>query len=559
MKNEINDIGNLFKDSFEGYTTSPSSAVWNSIKHKLWLKGFLAFSVNSFNVYYAALIATTILFTGVSIYSNNTENTSNCNENLKIEQSGDSDSMSWLSFKKNYYRLSSRETNTKNEIHSDNEKINNISIEKKNTDNSNHKSNNTISITDNSSAKINTEDNSTISKTVKPSSGEVKNQIIEKIEKTNSTNEVQNSGEKVSREKANISSTIEDFTNKNNSTVSVKSEERDSNSKLQNENSTNPDKELLNVNEAFYDTIIVTINDTVLYVDTVEVFDTIRYKEPVKKHRKRNKSKLDGLSVDLVTGIENTSFNYLTDVDTLSASFNNSSLPALSFSLGANVSYEIDKWRIQTGVSYLQLNENFIYSEEINTIDTTGSFWEYTPTGYTHSFDTVGYQFQIDTLNGDTFFVYVPMIIDSIIMVYDSSKIYQTKTTSSIKDYNIRNKYTYLNIPLMFGYNFYNNKKLSLTGKLGGNIGILLNAKGKSFSLADNKSIIDFDINSLPFVKTNIRWMASINMYYKLEKNMGVYVEPYYRGSLNSMFDSNHLLGLKANAIGIYAGFRFYL
>ena len=144
-------------------------------------------------------------------------------------------------------------------------------------------------------------------------------------------------------------------------------------------------------------------------------------------------------------------------------------------------------------------------------------------------------------------------------MVYDSSRVYQTESNNSIKNYNIRNKYTYLNIPLMFGYSFYDSKKLTLTGKLGGNIGILLNAKGKSFSLADNKSVIDFDKNSLPFLKTNISWMTSINMYFKLEKNMGVYIEPYFRGNLNSMFDNTHTVGLKANAIGINAGFRFYL
>ena len=46
MKKEINDIGNLFKDSFEAYTSTPSASVWNSIKHKLWLKSFLAFSIN---------------------------------------------------------------------------------------------------------------------------------------------------------------------------------------------------------------------------------------------------------------------------------------------------------------------------------------------------------------------------------------------------------------------------------------------------------------------------------------------------------------------------------
>ena len=113
MKDEFNDIGNLFKDSFEGYATSPSSAVWNSIKHKLWLKGFLAFSVNSFNVYYASLIVAALMFTGVSILTNNTENNSSCNDKVAFNDNTQPDSMYWLSYKKNYYRLPEGKLNSK--------------------------------------------------------------------------------------------------------------------------------------------------------------------------------------------------------------------------------------------------------------------------------------------------------------------------------------------------------------------------------------------------------------------------------------------------------------
>ncbi len=561
MRNEINDIGNLFKDSFEGYVSTPSASVWNSIKHKLWLKSFLAFSINSFNVYYAAIITAAIIVSGITVFTDKAENTKNYNESLKVQQTREIDSMDWLSYKNNYYKLPSSNNNTKinrviknKNLNSINENNTNNFIVKSNSDKSKKRS-----LANNSLSKETVIDNSKSKIVNKPNIKKANKSSIEPKGKINKKDAIVNTQKSKLNKQSIVNSQLKSADIESENILMGNNEETVNGNSNLNDDISNPDKELNKVNETFYDTVIVTINDTVLYVDTVAVYDTIRYKEPDKKHKKKKKSLFDGLSLGIFTGIENSSFNYNTNTDTLGIMLTNSTSLAMSYSLGANVTCDFDKWKFQTGISYLQLNENFNYTEEINTIDTTASFWEYTPLGYTHSFDTVGYQFQIDTLNGDTFFVYVPMIIDSIIMVYDSSQVYQTESNNSTKNYNIRNKYTYLNIPLMFGYSFYDSKKLTLTGKLGGNIGILLNAKGKSFSLVDNKSVIDFDKNSLPFLKTNISWLASINMYIKLEKYMGIYIEPYFRGNLNSMFDNSHAVGLKANAIGLNAGFRFYL
>lgn len=544
MKNDINDIGNLFKNSFEGYTANPSSTVWNGIKSKLWLSNFLNFGIASFNIYYAAIILSIITFTGFSIINNKSEITLDKTEEVKFES--EADIRRWLICDENPQRVTSitQSQEINKPLLVDVNKISNIEntniIEQTSfIDNSSVKQKaNEKELKTNNEIIAKTINKSTTRKDVINSKNEYQDNVVKSI--INSSGEIEEY--KIIKDVKSVNKPII-----NHSTNELKT----SNSILAEK--TNMVKVSNNKDEDVYDTIYVTITDT------IEVYDTIPYQEPKKKLKKKRKGQIEGLSVDVFTGIQNTFYSYTSDIELLRNNLNSSSSSDMSFALGTNVNYEINKWNIQTGISYMQLIEDFNYLEEISTIDTTGSFWEYHATGYSHSFDTVGYEFQIDTLNGDTFFVYVPMIIDSITTIFDSTKVYSTETNNSIKNYNIRNKYTYLNIPFMFGYSFYENKKMTLTGKIGGNIGILLNAKGKSFSVLDNKSVIDFNESNLPFIKTNFSWVVGLNMYYKIEKNLGLFIEPYFRGNLNSMLDTNHPVGLKADGIGLNLGFRFYL
>ena len=86
--NKNNNIENIFREVFQGYTEKPSAGSWNKIDNKikvqrfnykfkyafnnfrinpssnvwqrinstLWLPRFLTFNISQFNIYYAALI-----------------------------------------------------------------------------------------------------------------------------------------------------------------------------------------------------------------------------------------------------------------------------------------------------------------------------------------------------------------------------------------------------------------------------------------------------------------------------------------------------------------------
>ncbi|MFW5879797.1 MAG: PKD domain-containing protein [bacterium] len=63
----INNIEELYKNNFNGFQITPSSGVWNKIHYKLWLRSFLKFKLNQFNIYYLTLI--TLATCSIPIYS----------------------------------------------------------------------------------------------------------------------------------------------------------------------------------------------------------------------------------------------------------------------------------------------------------------------------------------------------------------------------------------------------------------------------------------------------------------------------------------------------------
>lgn len=85
-----NDIGNIFKESFESFELEPSNSLWKKINKNLAYKDFLRFNPGKFNIYYSILIlataSTLFYFTAknnesgldkVSGLKNNTEQISN--------------------------------------------------------------------------------------------------------------------------------------------------------------------------------------------------------------------------------------------------------------------------------------------------------------------------------------------------------------------------------------------------------------------------------------------------------------------------------------------------
>jgi len=71
-----NNIENIFKESFEGFSVEPSGNLWAKINRKLNMKEFFKFNPGKFNAYYALLIiaASTVLLINLNNSANNQTN-----------------------------------------------------------------------------------------------------------------------------------------------------------------------------------------------------------------------------------------------------------------------------------------------------------------------------------------------------------------------------------------------------------------------------------------------------------------------------------------------------
>ena len=315
-----------------------------------------------------------------------------------------------------------------------------------------------------------------------------------------------------------------DKSNKSDVPISKKNDETPpiiANSEEQNNKNILKEKDIVNI-EAYKDTICKNALGEYIIIETTKWSMDI-YFSPLY-----NKSIL---SCQLS---ENT--NYVNLVK-------NAESPALSYSFGVNINYSFKNFLFQTGISYTNLGDNF-KAENINIdIDST-SYYDYNHSGY-YNLDTIGFNDSIPIIDS----TWIDVIVDSTLITEYDSNLTKTPVT-------ILNKYTYLEIPVIFGYEF-KRKKITYSLKGGLITGFLLNAKGKTISLIDNTAITDFDKNSLPFLKTNFTLLFAFGISYNLNTKINLFAEPYYRHTVGSMFNKNYEIYRKHYSFGLKLGIRY--
>ena len=68
MREDIEDIGDLFKDQLDDVTMEPKSSNWDNMQKDLNKIQFRRFSIFRFNIYYASLIVVVLLFSSFYIF-----------------------------------------------------------------------------------------------------------------------------------------------------------------------------------------------------------------------------------------------------------------------------------------------------------------------------------------------------------------------------------------------------------------------------------------------------------------------------------------------------------
>lgn len=161
---------------------------------------------------------------------------------------------------------------------------------------------------------------------------------------------------------------------------------------------------------------------------------------------------------------------------------------------------------------------------------------------------------KIDTVIG---VVHVPGGPDITKVRYDSSYI----SDGNDKQVNVKNKLSYINIPLAISYQFQLSNKLSIEINPGVNFGILQGSTGVSYMNSVNEAV--YSINnkkSSPYnTSLNIDLQLGVGVEYNMNKRLSLIVQPIMRKGMGSVVKSS--AGFKQNytSFGLTTGIRYQL
>ncbi len=205
-----------------------------------------------------------------------------------------------------------------------------------------------------------------------------------------------------------------------------------------------------------------------------------------------------------------------------------------NLSFGIKFNYQYKNWIISTGLSYSTISERINYNMKQKVVDPNGGYYNIDP---------------VEIMIYDADLNLVPMVIG-----YERTWVDEYKYDV----YNVvnSNQYNYLEIPISLGYKF-NLNKFSICPTAGISFGFLYSASGKlpqmdsiAFSpLGNDSKYLQKSISNINF---------ALSFEYFATPNYGLYIKPFYKQGLNSIY-TNYPLSAKFRNAGIKFGINIYI
>lgn len=338
--------------------------------------------------------------------------------------------------------------------------------------------------------------------------------------------------------------------------------------------------------------------DTLIVYDTVPFYDTLTIERTTNQNKKiKNKTfnKRGLWSAQIQAGAFSSNPIYTSNIEghaNLAEAYNSASSGGFSYTYGLGVNYDYDRLRISSGLAYTAIQEEFNY--ETHRIETkpivkhnlseNGYFmkivknikYKYDPQ-YEQQNDTVSRTYTVKKSEYQNYIVVDTIwnykiepswvhVSDSVrIIKYDTIRVvtYDTTYYNSVDTnvystyYENVNKYTYLEIPLSIGYAFTFDK-LTLRPTAGALFSFMLNAKGKGISILNREEVYNLPDAKLPMMNVQVSMLFGLGIEYKLQDNFSVFLHPYYRRTLSSIYKKTSPLDKSLSGIGANFGVAIY-
>jgi len=199
-----------------------------------------------------------------------------------------------------------------------------------------------------------------------------------------------------------------------------------------------------------------------------------------------------------------------------------------SYSLDINAIYKFSGYLLQSGLGIARSTDDGAYRVDYNK--------------YLGSYEDV-YNVTFDTTGGD------------INPVYHTETVNVFDTVTHVTINPTKNRYTYLQIPLLFGYG-NENKRFGWFVKGGPSLSILIDDKKPDIYVPNEQYRLLSVENEIPArIKTHWQFVLSAGGSFRLSNNLSISVEPMLRYYLKSAYETKNTTTKHPYSFGLRAGF----
>ena len=143
-------------------------------------------------------------------------------------------------------------------------------------------------------------------------------------------------------------------------------------------------------------------------------------------------------------------------------------------------------------------------------------------------------------------------------IVYNTQSVSVYDSLNHLGDYRTKNRYTYLQVPLLLGYRIFESNRMSLTFQAGPALSILLGSRMSDPVIEyQNARIIRVDNDTPTRVQANFQVWANLYFEMRMNKTVSIYLEPTFKYFLKPAVEQENVKFKAPLTIGLGVGLQF--
>lgn len=257
------------------------------------------------------------------------------------------------------------------------------------------------------------------------------------------------------------------------------------------------------------------------------------------------------LELEFGMGLMNLSNNFaphITYENPLLQSTPDKAIPTIEGIL--QIKYKISNFYCKSGIRFSDYGENTVFNLKTEMHDTSGGYQSWNLSRY-WTYDTIG--FYDDPNNPNLFYpILSPTYhIDTLGAQWNSKDVtYYNKTNVKVK-----NRYRYIEIPLIVGYQqTFNRLGVFVDGGIG--IGMMVNSRGSFVSDGDLQQM---SYSNNPYKNFNFNYLINIGANYTLTNQWNVFIQASIKSNITSIYKDQSSKGINYSSKGVQFGMSYNL